>query len=115
MFQNLLVRVKSVEKKLIISLYHTTCLKSNLDQALKENVTTENICSSPTTGAIEDYLIDNRWKQLLKSEFKKPYFKEINRALQIDYADKTIFPPKELVFNAFNVTKFSKVSLKLNL
>lgn len=59
---------------------------------------------------IEDYLTCDRWRTLLKTEFKKPYFKEINRFLQLEYSTKTIYPPKELIFNAFNLTKFRKVS-----
>jgi len=41
------------------------------------------------------------WKALLKSEFDKPYFKELSDFLHAEYDKKTIFPPKNLVFSAF--------------
>ena len=41
------------------------------------------------------------WKPFLKSEFEKPYFKELSDFLHEEYERKTIFPPKKLVFSAF--------------
>lgn len=41
------------------------------------------------------------WKAFLNSEFNKPYFKELSEFLHEEYAHKTIFPRKELVFRAF--------------
>lgn len=41
------------------------------------------------------------WKPFLKSEFEKPYFKELSEFLHQEYETKTIFPRKELVFRAF--------------
>lgn len=41
------------------------------------------------------------WKPFLKSEFDKPYFKELSEFLHEAYEKKTIFPPKRLVFSAF--------------
>lgn len=41
------------------------------------------------------------WKPFLKSEFEKPYFKELSGFLHSEYETKTIFPRKELVFRAF--------------
>ena len=41
------------------------------------------------------------WKPFLNSEFKKPYFKELADFLHSEYENKTIFPPKKLVFSAF--------------
>lgn len=42
------------------------------------------------------------WKPFLKSEFNKPYFRELSNFLHQEYATKTIFPRKELVFRAFS-------------
>lgn len=50
------------------------------------------------------------WKPFLKSEFAKPYFKELSEFLHQAYAEKTIFPPKQLVFNAFT-TDLNKVNV----
>ena len=41
------------------------------------------------------------WKPFLKTEFDKPYFKELAKFLHQEYETKTIFPKKELVFRAF--------------
>lgn len=41
------------------------------------------------------------WKPFLKSEFNKPYFKELSEFLHAEYEKKVIFPPKNLVFSAF--------------
>lgn len=41
------------------------------------------------------------WKDFLKAEFDKPYFKELSAFLHEEYENKTIFPRKELVFRAF--------------
>ncbi len=41
------------------------------------------------------------WKQFLDSEFSQPYFKELSAFLHEAYQTKTIFPPKNQVFKAF--------------
>lgn len=41
------------------------------------------------------------WKPFLDEEFKKPYFQELSQFLAKEYKEKTIFPPKNLVFSAF--------------
>ena len=42
------------------------------------------------------------WKEFLNTEFDKPYFKELSKFLKNEYENKTIFPPKQEVFSAFN-------------
>lgn len=41
------------------------------------------------------------WRPFLRSEFEKPYFKELSVFLHAEYENKVIFPPKKLVFSAF--------------
>lgn len=41
------------------------------------------------------------WKEFLKSEFEKPYFRELSAFLSEEYEKKTIFPKKSDVFRAF--------------
>ena len=50
------------------------------------------------------------WKPFLKSEFDKPYFRELSEFLHAEYDTKTIFPPKQLVFSAF-ATDLNKVKV----
>ncbi len=47
-------------------------------------------------------MIHSSWKPFLEREFKKPYFQELSDFLKKEYASKTIFPPKDVVFRAFS-------------
>src|ERR1700739_1150081 len=52
------------------------------------------------------------WKEVLKSEFTKPYFLEIVTFLKTERAaGKTIYPPGPLIFNAFTQTPFDNVKV----
>jgi uracil-DNA glycosylase len=56
--------------------------------------------------------IDETWKEVLKEEFKKPYFNTIVATLkQEKNAGKTIYPAGNLIFEAFNKTPFNKVKI----
>ena len=60
--------------------------------------------------SLKDLLKDKQWKVLLGSEFDEKYFQELEKKLEEEYkAGKEIFPPKELIFNALNVTPLDKV------
>jgi len=59
-----------------------------------------------------DVQIHPSWKEVLKEEFNKPYFKQIVTFLRAEKANgKHIFPPGPLIFNAFNQTPWNKVSV----
>jgi uracil-DNA glycosylase len=59
-----------------------------------------------------DVQIEHSWKELLRNEFTKPYFLEIVTRLRMEkLAGKIIYPPGPLIFNAFNLTPFNKVSV----
>lgn len=73
----------------------------------RQKATAEN-----TTFKVEDFLLDSEWKELLKEEFEKDYFKVINTALENGYSRNLVKPPKELVFNAFNLTSLKDVICK---
>jgi len=54
--------------------------------------------------------IDPSWSAILGSEFAKPYFGEITTYIKAEIrAGKTIYPPGNLIFNAFNSTPFETV------
>lgn len=56
--------------------------------------------------------IEESWKEILKDEFDKAYFKEIKSFLSKEKnAGKTIYPPGPLIFNAFNLTHFDDVKV----
>ena len=50
------------------------------------------------------------WQEFLQSEFAQPYFKELSDFLHAEYANKTIYPPKQQVFSAFT-TDFNQVKV----
>ena len=59
-----------------------------------------------------DVKIEASWKEILKSEFTKPYFQQIILHLKTEKAQgKIIYPPGSLFFNAFNTTPFDKVKV----
>ena len=56
-------------------------------------------------------LLHNSWEKLLRSEFEKVYFKELSVFLEQERKTKTILPPTELCFAAFNKTNFENVKV----
>lgn len=46
--------------------------------------------------------INEDWKALLKDEFEKPYFKQLTDFLKEEYTQHTVYPPGNLIFNAFD-------------
>lgn len=56
--------------------------------------------------------IEPSWKQILKDEFKKPYFENIVLHLKTEKTQgKAIYPPGSLIFNAFNTTPAENVKV----
>ncbi|MDQ2751812.1 MAG: uracil-DNA glycosylase [Bacteroidota bacterium] len=61
-----------------------------------------------------DVKIEESWKEVLKDEFEKPYFQQITAHLKTEKATgATIYPPGQLIFNAFNTTPFDAVKIVL--
>lgn len=46
----------------------------------------------------------NGWEPLFLEEFSKDYFKSMKAFLEKEYAQKTVYPPKRLILNAFDLT-----------
>lgn len=56
--------------------------------------------------------IEASWKEALKDEFAKPYFKNLISFIKQEKADKkTIYPPGPLIFNAYNTTPIDQVKV----
>ena len=51
------------------------------------------------------------WKTVLESEFEKPYFIDLVQKVDNEYANFTCFPPKELIFNAFEKCSFDDLKV----
>jgi uracil-DNA glycosylase len=61
-----------------------------------------------------DVKIEESWKQVLKDQFTKDYFLQIVTFIKTEtLAGKIIYPPGNLMFNAFEKTPFSKVKVVL--
>ena len=59
-------------------------------------------------------IIEPSWKEVLSSEFDKPYFAGLASALHAEKArGLTIYPPGSKIFNAFALTPFDKVKVVL--
>ncbi len=46
------------------------------------------------------------WQALFATEFQKPYFVELMHQVEQEYANSTCYPPKELIFSAFEQFDF---------
>ena len=59
-----------------------------------------------------DVQIEPSWKERLQHEFTKPYFQQIITFLKTEKASgKIIYPPGDLIFNAFLQTPFNEVKV----
>ncbi len=55
--------------------------------------------------------IRRSWFELMKDEFEKPYFKELQAFLNEEYTNRTIYPSEDKIFNALNHVPFDKVKV----
>jgi uracil-DNA glycosylase len=56
--------------------------------------------------------IEESWKEVLKDEFSKPYFKQVVDHLKTEKEQgKTIYPPGPLIFHAFEATPIAHVKV----
>ncbi|MDD4660927.1 MAG: uracil-DNA glycosylase [Massilibacteroides sp.] len=58
-----------------------------------------------------DVKIEDSWKEQLKDEFEKPYFKELTNFVRQEYQLRRIFPPGREIFNAFEHCSFDRVKV----
>ena len=56
-------------------------------------------------------MIQNDWLKPLSPEFRKPYYAELFKFVQSEYATRKIFPPADDIFNAFHLTPLSEVKV----
>lgn len=55
--------------------------------------------------------IESSWYERVKNEFEKPYFTQLADFVRTEYATGTIYPPGNLIFNAFDSTPFDEVKV----
>jgi uracil-DNA glycosylase len=57
--------------------------------------------------------IEASWKEILKEEFEKSYFAALKEFLLEEKSKYAVYPPGELIFNAFRLTPFESVRVVL--
>lgn len=55
--------------------------------------------------------IHSSWQNILSDEFEKPYFNLLMKAVEDEYQNYVCFPPKELIFSAFNQFDFNDLKV----
>ncbi len=55
--------------------------------------------------------IDPLWKEVLKDEFGKDYFKTLAKFVRSEYKHAIVYPPPKDIFRAFNLCPFDKVKV----
>ena len=60
---------------------------------------------------MQETLKDKIWKTELGNDLTNGYFSEIEQFLKAENKVSKIFPPRELIFNAFNQTSFNNVKV----
>lgn len=56
-------------------------------------------------------ILHNDWQPMLSEEFELPYMKQLFAHLKEAYQITTVYPPREKVFSAFNLTPYSEVKV----
>lgn len=56
-------------------------------------------------------MLNNDWDEVLKVVFNSPGFKKFYHIVEEEYQNKTIFPPKDYIFNALKLTPYEKVKV----
>jgi len=55
--------------------------------------------------------IEPSWAARLSDEFEKPYFEALVSFIKTEYSTQKIFPPRKLIFNAFDQCPFPEVKV----
>lgn len=55
--------------------------------------------------------LEESWKEILKSEFSKGYFKGLIDFIKKEYSETTIYPPGPLIFKALDTNPFDHVKV----
>ena len=56
-----------------------------------------------------DVRIEKSWKEKLGKEFEKEYFQSLAAFVKEEYRTKQVFPPGNMIFNAFDLCPFEEV------
>lgn len=56
-------------------------------------------------------MITNDWADVLKEEYKKPYYRDLYNFVKYEYETQVVYPPADDIFNAFHYTPLSDVKV----
>ena len=57
------------------------------------------------------YNLNSSWQSILSDEIEKPYFSDLMKTVDEEYQNHICFPPKELIFSAFNDCSFDDIKV----
>ncbi len=55
--------------------------------------------------------IGNSWDDVLKNEFRAPYFEALREKVEEEYRTQTVFPPHDRIFRALQMADYDKVKV----
>lgn len=58
-----------------------------------------------------EWILEESWREKLKDELDKPYYRELMEKVQEEYKNETCYPPEDKLFNALNICPFDKVKV----
>ncbi|MCF7926293.1 MAG: uracil-DNA glycosylase [Candidatus Izimaplasma sp.] len=58
-----------------------------------------------------DTMLSEKWQAIIDKEQQKPYFKELKQFLVKEYNNEIVFPPKEQIMTALELTPFKNVKV----
>ncbi len=56
-------------------------------------------------------ILHQSWRDALKDEFSKEYFLELENFLDTEYSEHKIYPARDDIFNAYNLTPLNRVKI----
>jgi uracil-DNA glycosylase len=58
-----------------------------------------------------EFHLNSSWNTVLATEIQKPYFKELMLAVANEYSQNSCYPPKELIFSAFDYCNYDNLKV----
>ena len=58
-----------------------------------------------------EWILEESWREKLKDELDKPYYRELVKKVREEYKNETCYPPEDKIFNALNLCPFDKVKV----
>lgn len=58
-----------------------------------------------------NFNLNPSWQTILSNEIQKPYFQDLMKAVDEEYQNYTCFPPKELIFAAFDYCSYDDLKV----